>query len=100
MVRGVEDGVRSGLGLCKGYKMGKEGEKPHNRVDPIYRATEQVVVIHIDLVRPFGPKSIRGGKKCDLAMIDDCNKISWTILLRVKKETKVLLKLCIAIQEN
>ena len=101
MVRGLEEGIKGAMGMCKGCKMGKASGTPHPRKDPEYRAKEPLELVHTDIAGPFNPKSADGrGYQYNLVMVDDYSRKSWCIPLRKKSDTKVALKEWIAVAEN
>lgn len=101
MVRGLEDGLQGELKMCRGCKMGRSSEKPHPRKNPIYRAKEQLELVHTDIAGPFKPVAVGGGGgQYNLVIIDDFSRKSWTIPLRRKSDTKVALKDWITVNEN
>ena len=60
MVRGLEDGIKGDLNMCRVCKMGKASEPPHPRKDPQYRAKEPLELVHTDITGPFRPRAIEG----------------------------------------
>ena len=60
-VRGLKDGIKVDLGICRGCKTGKSSKKSHPKKDPIYRGTEPSELVHTNIAGPFKPKAIEAG---------------------------------------
>ena len=101
IARGLEEGIKGDLGMCRGCKVGRSSEKPHPTKDHQYKAKEQFELVHTDIAGPFSPKSAYGrGYQYNLVTVDEFSRKSWCIPLKKKSNTKVALKEWIAGTEN
>ena len=53
LVRGLEGGVVGEMDVCQGCELAKPRPHPHRPVDPEFRATRPLELVHADLARPI-----------------------------------------------
>ena len=91
LVRGLEGGVTREMDMCRGCELSRPRPHPHRPIDPEYRATRPLELVHGDLAGPIRVKSW-GGSSYMFVLVDDYSRKSWVMLLNQKSEAAARLK--------
>ena len=99
LVRGLEGGLSGELDICEGCELARPRPHPHRPVDPDFRATRPLELVHANLAGPIRIQSW-GGAKYMFVLVDDFSRKSWVMLLKDKGEAAGRLKEWKAVVEN
>ena len=75
LVRGLEGVVVREMGVCRGFELGKPLAKPHPSKNVMYRVTNKLERMHVDLAGPMRQQSW-GGARYPFVIVDD---FSWVL---------------------
>lgn len=85
--------------LCDGCELARPCPHPHCPVDPIFRSTRSLELVHADLAGPIKVQSW-GGAEYMFVLVNDFSRKSWVIFLKTKDEAAERLKEWKAVVEN